>query len=140
MNDREFVLWLILCSALLVFALVAATQSAEAQEEYTGEGVITGTALIPTRGIFGIWLVERKTCAGYPVRLVPVGLSGEPREVICRHDGSFRFDRVEAGHRYLVETQVRWKLRNTGIEQGGWLHEYVHVSPFAFIHVELRGD
>lgn len=140
--------------------LVAAMLAVGAGQAQAGKGSIVGTAIMKTKGVFGLFWVEEKTCSGRPVWATPVepwstkvmdGLyHNGPRfshleerykqgriEVICRHDGSFRFDGLEVGRSYYVEALVRWKTRNMGRVQGGWRLKYVDVSSSVPVEVAL---
>ena len=156
MSKRQFVIWMLTCFLLWVLAVTVTY----AHETDAGKGSLTGTATWKTRGLFGIWFVKTKTCSGHPVWMIPherwstAALNGlynggsrhrdleeryerERTEVICRHDGSFRFDGLEAGRSYYVVTLVRWKTPNLGIVQGGWLFKYVDVPSSVPVHVAL---
>ena len=144
---------------VLVVLLLASTATL-AHDDHSGEGTITGTATMKTKGLFGWLWVKTKTCSGRPVWATPAepwstrvmdALYNDGRasdeekeryereriEVICRHDGRFRLEGLEVGRSYYVETLVRWKTPNAGIVQGGWLIKHVEVPTNEPVNVEL---
>ena len=139
---------------LLVAGAILSSSSAIAQADdpwaamdwslAKGSNTIRGSALLRTRG------GEVRTCAGYPVRLIPSasqtdsyiakafgsdegGISRSPwrsqfgeytRTTTCDAQGNFSFENLPDG-RYFAIAQVQWEVLRE--QQGGLIAQLVRV-------------
>jgi hypothetical protein len=144
---RRLLGMMIACAALSAPAAFAQGDDPWAAMDWSlakGANTIKGSALLRTRG------GEVRTCAGFPVRLIPSatatdsyiakafgsdegGLSHQPwraqfgeytRTTTCDAQGNFSFEGLPDG-RYFAIAKVEWEV--AGEQQGGLIAQLVRV-------------